>query len=103
MIIFGGFVDGLRTNEIYRFHFLTKRWELIISQSLPKQCPPPRAAHSSIVFGDKMIIFGGKDEDNEKLNDVWAFDFKEGTWERYEENNPREEPGLPFARSGHSA
>jgi uncharacterized membrane protein len=50
-----------------------------------------------------MIIFGGKDEDNEKLNDVWAFDFKESTWERYEENNPREEPGLPLARSGHSA
>jgi N-acetylneuraminic acid mutarotase len=29
MIIFGGFVNGLRTNQVYRFHFLSKKWELL--------------------------------------------------------------------------
>jgi hypothetical protein len=34
-----------------------------------------------VVYGDKLIIFGGKDESNEKLNDLWAFDLKTRDWE----------------------
>jgi len=37
--------------------------------------PILRAGHSAVVFKDKMLVFGGKDEDNVKLNDLWAFNF----------------------------
>ena len=29
MIIFGGFVNGVRSNDIYRYYFNDNRWELI--------------------------------------------------------------------------
>lgn len=88
MIIFGGFVNGSRTNEVYRFHFNSKRWEKLTPKT--KNEPPARAAHSCVVYNDKLVVFGGKDEDNEKLNDVWAFDLELMTWEMYQSNSPGE-------------
>jgi N-acetylneuraminic acid mutarotase len=44
-----------------------------------------------------MVIFGGKDEENNKLNDIWAFNFSSYTWTELD-NTQR-----PFPRSGHSA
>jgi hypothetical protein len=49
------------------------------------------------------VIFGGKDEDNEKLNDVWSFDLVSNTWEVCKQNTIVETPGVPLPRSGHSA
>jgi hypothetical protein len=37
--------------------------------------PPKRVGHTAILYGDSMMIFGGKDEDNNKLNDLWEFNF----------------------------
>ena len=31
-----------------------------------------------------MFIFGGKDEDNNKLNDLWRLDLDHYTWEKIE-------------------
>ncbi len=62
--------------------------------------PPARAAHSSVVFGDKLIVFAGKDESNEKLNDLWAFDLKTRAWEMFQSHNSE---GDVLPRSGHSA
>lgn len=45
-----------------------------------------------------MYIFGGKDEDNEKLKDFWRFDFEACSWEQLK----CEEPSIA-ARSGHSS
>lgn len=81
MVIFGGFVNGLRTNEVYRFHFPSRKWELLVPTT--RASPAGRAAHSAIVYKDLLVIFGGKDEDNEKLNDIWAFNLKTHAWECY--------------------
>ncbi len=59
--------------------------------------PPARAGHSAVNFGDKMIIFAGKDEDNNKLNDLWQFNFTNYCWDQIHTAEP------PLARSGHSA
>ena len=45
-----------------------------------------------------MYIFGGKDEDNEKLKDFWRYDFKTKAWEQLECDHPD-----VSSRSGHSA
>ena len=47
-----------------------------------------------------MIIFGGKDDDNKKLNDIWLLEILDLTWTQviYEEDDVK-----PTARSGHSA
>jgi len=59
--------------------------------------PPARAGHSSCVYEDKMYVFGGKDEDNEKLKDFWCFDFATNMWDEL-----RCEEASITARSGHS-
>jgi len=32
------------------------------------------------MFGDSMFIFGGKDDDNNKLSDLWEFNFNNYKW-----------------------
>lgn len=73
MIIFAGFEDGIRTNSMYRYYFLENKWEKV--NVLSTISPVARAGHSTIMFGDKMTVFGGRDDDNNKLNDIWIFDF----------------------------
>ena len=69
--------------------------------------PTPRAGHSASYAVDPsngqdiMIVYGGKDDENQKLADLWKFNFVTRMWE---ELIPRNEPEmLPVPRSGHSA
>jgi hypothetical protein len=55
---------------------------------MSKQMPCPRAGHSAIIFHKNsgeacMIIFGGKDDDNNKLSDTWIFNFSTREWRKY--------------------
>lgn len=36
--------------------------------------PCPRTSHSSCVFKDKYIFIIGGERDEQKLDDIWAFD-----------------------------
>ena len=48
-------------------------------------------------LGDTMYVFGGKDDDNNKLNDLWKFSFQSLEWQELKC------PDAPAPRSGHSA
>lgn len=43
--------------------------------------PVPRSKHSAVVYNDSMYIFGGKDDDNNKLNDFWKLDLSTYEWQ----------------------
>jgi len=47
-------------------------WKEVGQNSPDKPCV--RASHSQVVHGRKCIIFGGQDDENNKLNDLWEFD-----------------------------
>ena len=79
MVIFGGFERGQRINTLASFNFASQEWTQIVPKG--DEAPPPRAGHSAVVYGDKMWIFGGKSNDNDKLLDLWAFDFGKMSWE----------------------
>lgn len=101
MIIFGGFLFGQRTNDVFQYNFDSNRWTALVHQS--KEAPCPRAGHSAVIKldeinGDCLFIFGGKDDDNNKLNDTWKFNFKTLSWAQI---TGFDEPPLP--RSGHAA
>lgn len=96
MVIFGGFKnDGERSNDIYRYIFKENRWEKIEVQGSVK--PQPRAGHSAVLVEDMMIIFAGKTNGDERLNDVWMFNFLSLQWAYVKV------PEAPLERSGHSA
>ncbi|MBR6550470.1 MAG: hypothetical protein IKT71_04630 [Paludibacteraceae bacterium] len=42
--------------------------------------PSPRASAVSFVVGDYAYIFGGRDANNNYLNDLWKYDTKNDTW-----------------------
>lgn len=47
-----------------------------------------------------MFVFGGQDDSNNKLDDMWCFDSTTGVWREF----PYQEGDLkPKARSGHTA
>lgn len=74
MVIFGGLTpDGDRSNDVYRYYFKDNKWEKVSALGL--DAPQPRAGHSAMVFGDSMVIFGGRDAESNKLNDIWIFNF----------------------------
>ena len=63
MVIFGGYVRGSRTDDLYIFDIGTSTWDKVEVVSGP--CI--RTAHASTVVGDNLYIFGGQDEENCKL------------------------------------
>ncbi len=82
-------------NTIFKFTFASRKWEAIKPTCA---LPEARAGHSAVVYKDKLIIFGGKNEENEKLNDVWSFTVPTHNWQKLTTNS---QAVLP--RSGHSA
>ena len=50
-----------------------------------------------MIYGDSLYVFGGQDPENNKLNDIWEFNFNTSQWLEIEAEDP------PVARSGHSA
>jgi Galactose oxidase, central domain len=96
MIVYGGFVKGVRTNQIDKFLFQENRW---VKVNVPPTSPMPKArcGHSAVIHQNSMWIFGGKDDDNRKLNDLWRFDLGTNTWQEIKVQGP-----LPTERSGHS-
>lgn len=68
MIVYGGFKEGERCNDIFKFSFHTSTWEQIVPEE-DSLMPCPRAGHSAVHAIDKdgseiMLVFGGKDDEN---------------------------------------
>lgn len=100
MVVFGGFAFGQRSNEIFKYNITQNTWSKMMPATDVAPCP--RAGHSAVNFvdgahGDSMIIFGGKDDENNKLNDVWKFSFATREWKELSCD------GSPMPRSGHTA
>jgi len=72
-------------------------WEKVDTKG---SSPPPRYSHSSVVYGDKMYVFGGE-RSAFAFGDIWAYDFKEATWEFVTPNQTT--VAYPAARYDHSA
>lgn len=80
VIVFGGFEDGCRSNTIHMFEVETHKWSVIEPADEGAARPKPRAGHSATLKGTKMYIYGGKDDENLKLNDLWVFDLTTKKW-----------------------
>eukprot|EP01017_Pseudomicrothorax_dubius_P032159 TRINITY_DN4179_c0_g1_i3.p1 TRINITY_DN4179_c0_g1~~TRINITY_DN4179_c0_g1_i3.p1 ORF type:complete len:216 (-),score=39.43 TRINITY_DN4179_c0_g1_i3:172-819(-) len=61
------------------------------------ECPPGRTGHSCNVYGEDLIIFGGK-SNKRLLNDIWVFDTRKSIWTRLQTVD-----GEPSSRYRHKA
>ncbi|KAI0280044.1 galactose oxidase, partial [Russula aff. rugulosa BPL654] len=71
-------------------------WESYESAPWNKE-PPPRSGHVSVATEDRIIIFGGTD-DQHCYNDTWSFDISTRTWAELQCTG-----SIPSPRSGHAA
>ena len=59
--------------------------------------PAERNAHSAVANGNSIFVFGGQDEENNKLGDLWEFNVTTKSWAQIGKPLP------DMARSGHVA
>lgn len=94
MIVFGGFAIGHRSNSVYSLNLSNEKWKMAHTT----QAPRGRSNHSAIVYKDHMYIFGGTNDEGEKMNDLWKLDLRTYAWEEIASTGE-----VPSSRSGHSA
>lgn len=99
-MIFGGFVEGSRVNEAFvaKKNGNTLEWKKIAQNSPTAPCI--RASHSSTVYNGKAYVFGGQDDDNNKLNDLWELDLATETYRSIE---LPQGSSIPMCRSGQTS
>jgi hypothetical protein len=71
--MFGGGADDVYYNTVAILDTSTRTWT---RPSISGTHPPARRSHSAILYGHKMIIFGGG-TGLTALNDVWALDLSQ--------------------------
>ena len=101
MYIFGGFISGERTNQLIIYSLDGPMWSRVNANG-PQ--PSARNGHSACIYNKCMYIFGGRNNDNKKLNDLWKYDILSQVWTEIEMINKDNDPTfcMPMERSGHS-
>lgn len=79
-----------RAEMIYVYDFNGNVWETPHMDS--KNVPMPRYGHSSVLFGDKIYVYGGVTANGQICNELWAFDVSAKTWENI---TVRSDPCIP--------
>jgi len=103
MMVFGGKDNlGNLLDECWELDLQGNKWTKI---SVTGNKPPARWQHTAVWIwgeqGEEMIIFGGEDEDENPLNDVWVLQRPPGEPWKWEEIYPIGD--LPSGRTGHAA
>ena len=74
--------------------------EMLTGDENSSKGPVARASHSACIYKEKLYVFGGQDDENNKLGDLWEFDTQTSTWRQIV---PKEGDYVPIPRSGHTA
>lgn len=78
----------------------------VITDTMMETCtnlPRPRTNHTALYYKHGMYIFGGSDEGNNKLNDLWKFDLQKKRWIIINHISDECDDQQPTRRSGHAA
>lgn len=99
IIVFGGGEGPAYYNDVYILDTAMRKWTHPVFPADP--LPPPRRAHTSVLYKNKLWIFGGGNGST-ALNDVWTLDVsgpvEKMRWEQVETRGKK-----PTARGYHTA
>ena len=102
-ILFGGYIGGrMCSNDLLMYVYDEKKWYTM--DVAGEIAPTPRAGSSIVWNRNQLTIFGGKDEEGNRLNDLWQYDFDSREWKSIDRYNYSgfEEFNI-MSRSGHTA
>ncbi|EIW56695.1 galactose oxidase [Trametes versicolor FP-101664 SS1] len=106
LFVFGGGESADYYNDVYVLDTVMRTWYHPLDSSIaeaerPCVFPPPRRAHTSVLYKNKLWIFGGGNG-SMALNDVWTLDLSGGIdnlrWEQMETRGKK-----PLPRGYHTA
>jgi len=118
MLLYGGYDGKKPVQGLALCHFEHGTWFESIPVAEGSREPPHRTAHSAVVVGQRMIVFGGVAKSpngaQKVLNDLWVLELGTMTWREIEplsrrrgSTTPASEGGAaeigPCGRYGHSA
>ena len=100
IVVFGGGEGPAYYNAVYVLDTVSRRWtHKVFPEDAP--LPPPRRAHTAVLYKGKVWVFGGGNG-MEALNDLWTLDCTGPTermrWEHIETRGRR-----PLPRGYHTA
>ncbi|XP_010893059.2 tRNA wybutosine-synthesizing protein 2/3/4 isoform X2 [Esox lucius] len=105
LYVFGGMIDSVYTKwrtPLWMFDVENKQWMCWQGRSNLPQNPVPanRKAHSAVVFGSSMYIYGGYIDIRGSSQEFWNFDFDTMLWSLLDCTQMEVGPG---PRHSHSA
>jgi len=83
--VFGGMKpDSTVVNSLWCYDLITEILEPIFHSDHQSDTPLPRCFHTAVLFGDRMIIYGGYDKDRQIIQEhnLFSFEFATRTWNR---------------------
>ena len=94
-------------NDIRTFEVDVHQWKKVDPADPAAAKPIARAGHVALFNNGILYVHGGKDDENNKLNDLWKFDMATRVWTELVTEDRNMLGGavskVPVARSGHSA
>lgn len=90
MIVFGGAASTV-LQDVWSLQMLGLVWSKVVPTGTP---PPARGGHLMIhdPVRDRMLVFGGIQDDNGLLNDVWALNLAGPSWSKINPQGGQDPP-----------
>ncbi|MFB0527070.1 MAG: kelch repeat-containing protein [bacterium] len=99
MVVFGGYTGGSPVSASAETYFLDFGVDLSTwTEVYPSNSPPARYGHTAVWGAGNTMVFGGKDDSGDLLNDCWKLQFSPANWEEINVTGDK-----PPARWQHSA
>lgn len=101
-VTFGGYVNGSRVDDVIKFNIAGQVAceHLAGEEKGTKGGPSCRASVSAGAYDSKIYVFGGQEDDNKKMNDMWRYDLQSNAWSQIQQPD---DGYKPTPRSGHSS
>lgn len=96
MWMFGGFDGSQNLNDLWRYDFIKKRWQLITAKS---DVPLPRDRHSMVMVANNIFVYGGYT--TTFSDQFWQYDSELNEWSEVQASAPSSEG--PGKRRSHAA
>ncbi|KAK3096994.1 hypothetical protein FSP39_005475, partial [Pinctada imbricata] len=95
LVIFGGKDMEGRQNDIHIFDTVSRKWKTdLVMKGKP---PTPRSFHTTTAVGKRVVIIGGRGQDDQHLSDFEIFDLETQEWLQ-----PKVTGDVPSGRGQHS-
>eukprot|EP00756_Hemistasia_phaeocysticola_P006388 Hpha_TRINITY_DN13804_c0_g1::TRINITY_DN13804_c0_g1_i1::g.69708::m.69708 len=86
MLVFGGKCGGRNSNkrlaDMFEFNFKDKSWNVVESRG---DAPTSRSAHTSVIYGNKMLMFGGRDGEGRCCEDFYEYHLESKVWRKLDQ------------------